>query len=287
MGDLMKYKDMLKNATNKLIKNNKEESVAIFLLEYMLNQTSSQTYALLEESVDLKLQIEFEELLNKHIVDNIPVQYITNKSYFYGYDLFVNEDVLIPRFETEELVEQILYRYDKYFLDQKIDVCDVATGSGCIGLTLAKEESNINMTITDISEKALEVAKKNKHILDVDAKILCGDMLKPLEGSKFDILISNPPYIPDSEDVMSLVKDNEPNIALFGGVDGLKFYRIILSECKDLLKDKFIIAFEHAYDKGLEIRQLAKDNFPSAKIETLKDMQGKDRMTFVVGGFDE
>ena len=113
-------------------------------------------------------------------------------------------------------------------------------------------------------------------------------MLAPFKGRKFDIFVSNPPYIPETEEVMSLVKDNEPNIALFGGNDGMKFYRIILSGVKDLLKEKAMICFEHAYDKKEEMIALANHYFPEAKVEVLKDLEGKDRMTFIyVGDFDE
>ena len=112
-------------------------------------------------------------------------------------------------------------------------------------------------------------------------------MLEPL-NDKFDILVSNPPYIPENEEVMSLVKDNEPNIALFGGLDGLKFYNIILRDAKRILKDRAMIAFEHGYDKKKEIEALAKKYFPLAKVETLKDLEGKDRMTFIyIGDFNE
>jgi release factor glutamine methyltransferase len=105
---------------------------------------------------------------------------------------------------------------------------------------------------------------------------------------KFDIFVSNPPYIPEAEEVMDLVKDNEPNIALFGGSDGMKFYRIILSGVKPLLKDKAIIAFEHGYDKKEEMIKLANTYFPNSKVEVLKDLENKDRMTFIyVGDFNE
>jgi len=109
--------------------------------------------------------------------------------------------------------------------------------------------------------------------------------LFPEQKDKFHIIVSNPPYIPVAEKVMSLVKDNEPNVALFGGDDGLKFYRIILKDAKKVLKkDKFMIAFEHAYDKANEIREIAKKEYPNANVFTIKDMEGKDRMTFVLMG---
>lgn len=112
-------------------------------------------------------------------------------------------------------------------------------------------------------------------------------MLEPVKNRKFDIFVSNPPYIPEKENVMSLVKDNEPNIALFGGEDGMKFYRIILENVHTLLKEKAIVCFEHGYDKKEEMLALAKHYFPEARVEVLKDLEGKDRMTFIyVGDFN-
>lgn len=240
------------------------------------------------DSIDDNIINKFNEMFNLYLYENKPIQYLIGYSSFYGYDFTVNEDVLIPRYETEELVENILYRYDTHFAGKKVDVCDLATGSGCIAITLSLEEPNMKVVASDISFHALEVAKLNNSKLGANVEFLQGDMLKPFEGRKFDIFVSNPPYIPENEDVMSLVKDNEPNIALFGGSDGMKFYRIILSGVKPLLKEKALIAFEHGYDKKDEMISLANLYFPGCKVEVLKDLEGKDRMTFIyVGDFNE
>lgn len=281
----MKYKDVLDKAINYLVENNKEESAALYLLEYVTNMSSPVLYSHIEDTCSDEISSKLFKYLDMHVKDNKPVQYIIGLAPFYGYDFKVNEDVLIPRYETEELVENVLLKYDEYFKGQKVDLCDVATGSGCIGITLKLEEPNFNVTITDISKSALEVAKFNANKLGADVTILEGDMLEPLKGKKFDILVSNPPYIPDGENVMSIVKDNEPNIALFGGVDGLKFYDIILSGAKDILKEKSIIAFEHGYDKKEVMVSLCKKYFPNSKVISLKDMQNLDRMTIVINGF--
>ncbi len=281
----MNYRQLYKEGTEYVINNNKEETAALYLLEYATGLTSPQLFSKLGEEIKEGLYEKYKELLDEYVVKNRPVQYIIGEAIFYGYNFNVNEGVLIPRFETEELVENLLFKYDEFMKGRKVNVVDVATGSGCIGITLSLEEPNMNVTITDISNEALEVAKSNMLKLDANVEILQGDMLKPLKGRKFDILVSNPPYIPDSEFVEDIVRDNEPNIALFGGVDGLKFYHIILREAKEILNDQAIIAFEHGYDKKNEIETIARAYFPDAKIETLKDLQGKDRMTFVVIGF--
>ena len=285
----MKFKQILKNATDLIIENGLEESAGIILLCHVCQCSNSGLFAILDDEITEEQTNKFNELLEQYLYNNKPVQYLTNSACFYGYDFYVDENVLIPRYETEELVENILYRYDKYFKGQKIDVCDVACGSGCIGIALALEEPNMKLVSTDISFEALEVAKRNASNLGANIEFLQGDMLKPLNGKKFDIFVSNPPYIPDDEFVMPLVLENEPNIALFGGSDGMKFYRIIFNGLKEVIKDRAMICFEHGYDKKEAMLALAKAYFPNSRAEVLKDLQGKDRMTFVyVGdGFDE
>ncbi|MGM9969183.1 MAG: peptide chain release factor N(5)-glutamine methyltransferase [Anaeroplasma sp.] len=282
----MTYQKFINNASNQAVENDKEESAVIILMEHITGLETNQLYMKMHDEIDNDTIIHFNEIFNKYLYENKPIQYLIGYSCFYGYDFIVNENVLIPRYETEELVENILYRYDEHFAGKRVDVCDLATGSGCIAISLALEEKNMNVVATDISSEALAVAKENNKKYNAGVTFLQGDMLKPLVGKKFDIFVSNPPYIPEDEEVMSLVKDNEPNIALFGGRDGLKFYRIILSGIKPLLKNKAMICFEHGYDKKNEMIALAKEFFPSSRVEVLKDLEGKDRMTFIyVGDF--
>ena len=284
----MTYQQFIKEKEELAINCNKEQSAVVLLLQYVLDVDASKLFLMMFDNIDDSIINKFNDMFNLYLYENKPIQYLIGYSSFYGYDFTVNENVLIPRYETEELVENILYRYDTHFSGKKVDVCDLATGSGCIAITLALEEPNMNVVASDISFEALEVAKINSNKLGANVEFLQGDMLKPFEGRKFDIFVSNPPYIPENEDVMSLVKDNEPNIALFGGSDGMKFYRIILSGVKPLLKEKALIAFEHGYDKKNEMIELANLYFPGSKVEVLKDLEGKDRMTFIyVGDFDE
>ena len=282
----MTYQSFIKSMQDKAYENGKEESAVILILEAVTKLETNFLYMKMNEEIDDKTISDFNKIFDIYLFENKPVQYLIGYSTFYGYDFKVNENVLIPRFETEELVENVLYRYDKHFKGQKVDVCDLACGSGCIGVALSLEEPNMNVIASDISNEALEVAKYNNDNLGAKVKFLQGDMLEPLKGYKFDIFVSNPPYIPNDELVDPLVKDNEPNIALFGGSDGMKFYDIILKGVKPLLKDKAIIAFEHGYDKKEEMIALANKYFPKSKVEVLKDLEGKDRMTFIyVGDF--
>lgn len=276
----MTFQELFKEASKKAKKVNKEESAIFLLLMHASNLNNTEIYQKMQENVDLEVINVFNKYVDEYLINNRPVQYIIGYETFYGYDFKVNEGCLIPRYETEELVENIIYKFDELF-NKEVDVVDIGTGSGCIAITLALEEKRMNVTATDISQDALNMAKINADNLGANVTFLQGDMLNPVMDKKFDILVSNPPYIPDSELVDPLVKDNEPNVALFGGVDGMKFYKIILSQARNILKDKYLIAFEHAYDKAEAMKMLANTYFPEANVEVLKDMQGKDRMTLI------
>ncbi|MCK4551469.1 MAG: peptide chain release factor N(5)-glutamine methyltransferase [Tenericutes bacterium] len=277
------YKTALDKANKLIRKKGKEISAARLLLLHFSCLLPTDLYLNYEKEMPEEVYNNFFEGLNLYLEDNIPVQQIMGYVYFYGYKFIVNNQVLIPRFETEELVVNVLMLYDEYFQSQKVDLVDVGTGSGCLAITLKKEEAN-NMTVTatDISANALDVAKDNAKNLGVEVEFLQGDMLKPLQGRRFDILVSNPPYIPKNEKVDNIIYDNEPHVALFGGQDGLRFYKEILENAKTILKPKSIIAFEHGYDKANELQEIASRYYPDAKIFTIKDMQKLDRMTFIV-----
>jgi len=282
------YKEALDKANKLARRKNKETSATKLLMLHFSGLEPTELYTQYEEEMPETKYKEYFDALDNYLEDNIPVQQIIGYVYFYGHKFIVDDKVLIPRFETEELVANILMFYDEYFDTKKIDLVDIGTGSGCLAVTLKKEESiNFNVTATDISEEALEVAKKNALLNEVQLNFIPGDMLEPVKTKKFDILVSNPPYIPETEKVEDIIYDNEPHVALFGGSDGLKFYRQILSEANLILKPQSIIGFEHAYDKASEIQELAKKYFPKSKIFTLKDMQNLDRMTFVITGFKE
>ncbi|MBP5445789.1 MAG: peptide chain release factor N(5)-glutamine methyltransferase [Acholeplasmatales bacterium] len=277
----MTYKELYEKAKMEANKLNKEESAVLILLLHFCKKSSANLYANMNDIVDEDVLKSFNEAINRYFYDNVPVQHITGIQEFYGYEFNVDNNVLIPRPETEELVENILLTYDE-LMDYEVKVVDIGCGSGCIGLTLKLEEPRMDLTLTDISHEAVLKAEENAKKLGADVKFLEGDMLKPLKGLKFDILVSNPPYIPTNEEIQDLVKDNEPWVALFGGEDGLKFYRIILSEAKSYLKGRSMIAFEHGFDKREAIRELALKYFPNAEVRQFKDIFGKDRMTIVI-----
>ena len=217
---------------------------------------------------------KLEEGINK-LNQGIPVQYIVGNVEFYGSIIEVNEDVLIPRFETEELVYRVIKRLKN---KKNLDIVDLGTGSGCIAISLAKN-LNSNVDAVDISKEALEVAKKNAINNKVNINFYLGDMLNPL-NKKYDLIISNPPYIAYDEEIMEIVKNNEPHLALYADNNGLYYYEQILKNVNKYLKDEYLIAFEIGYKQAKEIELLA-NNYLSCKVTIEKDLSGKDRYIFI------
>ena len=257
------------------------ETVKLFLFE-LCNEEKVNLYLEMDNEVKESINNKFEEGI-KRLLNDEPLNYVLGYSYFYGYKLIVNEDVLIPRCETEELVCLVLSKYDEYFKGQKINICDVGTGSGAIAIALKKEEDNLNVYASDISEKALEIAKLNAKNNEANINFLCGSMLEPyIENNiKVDILVSNPPYIKTVETIEASVYDYEPHVALFGGSDGLKFYKDIFENALKIVNENGMLFFEMGYDLGNALKDLASQYFPKANIEVLKDMNNKDRMLMI------
>ena len=209
-----------------------------------------------------------------------PVQYIVGDVDFYGNIIKVNKNVLIPRRETEELVEKTV-NYIKKYLNTEIDILDIGTGSGCIPITLKKLLPNSNITGADISKEALEVATSNASFNNTQVRFIESDVFTNIT-SKYDCIISNPPYIRYDEEIMDIVKNNEPHLALFAEDEGLYFYKKIISESPKYLKEKFIIAFEIGEEQGEAIKQFATNQFPNAKVLLEQDMQHLDRFIFII-----
>lgn len=207
------------------------------------------------------------------------VQYIVGNVDFYGYELEVNKNVLIPRRETEELVEEVIKRSKSF---NNPTIIDVGTGSGAIAISLSKLLS-MHIYASDISKKALNVARKNVIKTGANVSLLEGDMLKPyIENDiKVDILVSNPPYIKEDEEIEDIVKNNEPNIALYAKNNGLEFYESILKNASKILKNKFLIAFEIGQTQGDEVKNLAIKYLGDVIVEIKKDLSLKNRFVFV------
>ncbi|OUQ33927.1 peptide chain release factor N(5)-glutamine methyltransferase [Massilimicrobiota timonensis] len=279
----MILRELIRQSEAMLDEKDKDCNVAKVLFYHLAHKEPHQLYLMMDEEVDEELLKQFQDGMQRYM-NGEPIQYINGKENFFSRDFIVNENVLIPRYETEELVENILYKIDDYFEDySSIDLCDVGTGSGAIAITLALEEPKLKVVATDISEKALEVAKENAKELNADVTFYQGDMLQPLieQQQKFDIFVSNPPYIPQDQDIESVVKDNEPHVALFGGNDGLYFYRKIFQDVRQVLKDRALLAFEMGFDQREIMCEAVEHYFPDIPYEIIKDINGKDRMLFI------
>ena len=277
------YREVLKKAQGKMEAADRGEQAAFLYLLELTNKEAHNLYMEYDEEMPQAQIDEFEAGVER-LAKGEPLGHVLGFEWFYGYRFKVNEDVLIPRPETEELVAYILAAYDEYFKDTlNVTAVDVGTGSGAIAVALKKEEPNIHILASDISEKACRIAKQNAQDNDAVVEVLCGDMLEPLieRNIKVDILISNPPYIPSDEAMEDSVVNYEPHVALFGGEDGLKFYRLIFEHAKKVLKDKAMMAFEMGYNQKEALSAEARKYFPDAKIEVIKDMSGKNRMLFI------
>lgn len=211
-----------------------------------------------------------------------PIQYILEEESFYGYSFEVNERVLIPRPETEELVFYALSRARRLFGDKVIQFADIGTGSGAIAVAFKKERPNAQVTATDVSEEALQVAKRNAQRNDVEITFRQGDMEEPLMGQTWDVILSNPPYIAEHEksDMSATVFDFEPSSALFAEEDGLYFYRRLAERLAPLMNKRALIGFEIGYQQGEIVQQFLQKAFPEANVDIVQDINKKDRMIF-------
>lgn len=225
------------------------------------------------EILDNKLEIYIYNL-NK-IIEGVPIQYITKKQEFMGLDFFVDENVLIPQPDTEILVEEVL-KISKLY-NKKINILDLCTGGGAIAVSLAKYIKDVNIIATDISENAIEIAEKNaiKNNAENKIKFVVSDMFKNIEN-EFDIIVSNPPYI-ETKEIEKLSKEvkNEPIIALDGGNDGIKYYKIIADNYNKFLNIGGYLLLEIGYNQGESVSKLFKNS------EIKKDLSGNDRVILV------
>ncbi len=206
---------------------------------------------------------------------HIPLAYIIGESNFFGRDFLVSSDVLIPRMDTEILIETVVKEIKAS--DKCLRVLDIGTGSGAIAITLALETDS-NVIAVDVSEKALAVAEKNAKKWGVSVHFIKSDLFENVKGQKFDIVVSNPPYIETTviETLSEDVKNNEPHLALDGGKDGLEFYRRIVRDSKNYLEKDGLLVFEIGYNQAKSVKELLKTDF--YEIDVIKDYGGNDRV---------
>lgn len=220
-----------------------------------------------------------EEALKK-LKENYPVQYIIGNVDFYGSIIKVDENVLIPRFETELLVDKTIKYANKIFKNKEIKIADLGTGSGCIAISL-KKRLNCEIDAYDISKSALKVAEENALNNNCKINFFKKDIRKRLE-KKYDIIISNPPYIDINQKAMDIVDKNEPHLALYANDFGLEFYKKIIAYSNKNVNPQFIIAFEIGYQQGSILKEHSMQYFPNSKIYIEKDLTNKDRYLFII-----
>lgn len=257
-------------------------SEARYLMMELCQQEDIDLYSNLDKQIDPKIEEKFNQGV-KRLINNEPVAHILGYSYFYGNKFKVNSDVLIPRSETELLVMNSLLEIENHFNSFDLKMIDLAAGSGIIGITMKLEEKDLKVDLSDISQKALDVAKANAKQLKADVNLFKSDLLKKAieKNKKYDVIICNPPYIHDDEPLQISVKDFEPHLALFGGKDGLDFYKRVLKESKKVINRPGLIAFEIGYDQKENLNKLVKKVYPNAKIKHFKDYANLDRMVFI------
>lgn len=252
---------------------------ANMLLSSYLDVNPLELLTILDKEVDSDIEKLYKSSLEA-LKENKPIQYVIGNVNFYGLKFIVNKNVLIPRFETEELVGQVV-EYTKDLNKDKIRILDLGCGSGAIGLTLKSILKDSEVTLTDISKDALEVAKLNANNLNLDVTFIESDWFSNVKLEQYDIIVSNPPYIRTDEEIEEIVKNNEPSLALYGGVDGLDCYRKILANIKPYLNNKFLIAFEIGESQKEEIYDIVNKYLKDIEITCKKDLYGRNRMIFV------
>lgn len=278
----------LKNI-NKLFENegiiNSKREVEI-LLSYSLGMNRSEIYLNFKRVLKDTEKAQLEKKIRKRI-DKIPLQYITKHQEFMGMDFLVKKGVLIPRPETEILVEEVIKKLKNYKYSNNLRVVDLGTGTGVIAISIAKFIDNITIYATDISKKSLQTALKNTRKHDCEDKIsfLQGDLFESfigrIEKDSLDGIVSNPPYI-DSYDFKLLppeIKDNEPKLALYGGIDGLNYYRKIIRISPKFLKKNGFVALEVGAGQAKKVKELIlEENNFKQNVEIVRDYSGIERV---------
>lgn len=273
-----KLHEVLRRASLFLEKNNREPKVAELLLKHYLGVNRSAFLAMMHDQVQEEVVRRFWHAITEHAETGVPLEHITGWATFYGRDFRVNEHTLIPRPETEELV-QLAIRTAR---DAPLTIADIGTGSGIIAITIALALPQANVYATDISTDALNVARQNAEQLGANVMFLQGNYLQPLVEQTIqpDMIISNPPYIAPAEKLLlsDTVKDFEPEQALFADENGLAAYKKIIRQLPETLKPNGDVLLEIGYQQGEVVRSLFQTAFPDMDVTIIPDINGKDRI---------
>lgn len=268
-------------ASSYLEDNGREGNAARLLLQHILQTNYSGLMMQMHDALTVEQSQRFVQFIEAHVAGQ-PVQYITGIEEFYGRTFHVDESVLIPRPETEELIVGTIERMQKLFTNSNLTLADIGTGSGAIAITMKKECPNLEVTATDLSDAALATAQKNAHNLTADITFLQGDLTAPIAQRKWDVVLSNPPYIAfdDMASMSDVVVEHEPHSALFADEDGLILYRKLAEQLPPLMNTPGLIGLEIGYTQGETVANYFRQHFPQAKVSIVQDINGKDRMIF-------
>ena len=276
----MKLAQIFKDFEEQLITQGEEAESLSFVYRSLKNLSFTDFIFAIQQEITPD-EKEFVESIYKQLAAHVPAQYIIGQAEFYGMELKVDERVLIPRLETEELVELILTENAK----PNQSVLDIGTGSGAIALAIAKNRPDWCVTASDISPDALDLASENASLQDLKISFKKSDCFEEI-AENYDIIVSNPPYISraDESEVGLNVLHSEPHLALFAEEDGLAIYRKIAQEAKNHLREGGKIYLEIGYKQGRSVPALFRKYLPEKRVRTLKDQFGRDRMVVVDDG---
>ena len=273
--------EALNGASSFLTGKGRDENAARLLLQYIL-RTNYSGLMMRAHDVLSEEQLELFQCYVEEHAEGRPVQYITGREEFFGREFLVDESVLIPRPETEELIVCAIDHCRQLFGNRQMKLVDIGTGSGAIAVTMKKEVPQAQVTATDISPAALQTAEKNAEKLQVDIDFRLGDLTEPINMEKWDVVLSNPPYIAYEEqaEMSEVVLDHEPHSALFAEEEGLVLYRKLAESLPNLMNKPGFIAVEIGYKQGPAVKKMFQQAFPQALVEVVKDINGKNRIVF-------
>ncbi|GAA0436247.1 peptide chain release factor N(5)-glutamine methyltransferase [Lentibacillus halophilus] len=273
-----KLHDVLRRASLFLQENGREPALAEWLLLDCLGVSRTEMLTMLRESVPEAVAERFWNGIHQHVTSGVPLEHLTGKASFYGREFHVNRHTLIPRPETEELVEKVIRTVPR----GPLTIADIGTGSGVIAVTLALELPRATVYATDVSQEALDMAGTNAIMLGADVRFLHGDYLAPLISNTIrpDIIVSNPPYVAEhaKPDLADTVKDFDPALALFAGDDGLDAYKAIIADVPKILRKPGHVFLEIGYEQSESVSTLLQQAMPDSAIHTIQDINQHNRI---------
>lgn len=273
----MTYREYCTSRMAEAEKLHKEKTAIRLLIEELSGMKANELFLNYDQVIKPSHFEDLDAAISRYLYRYEPVQYILGYSYFYGMKIKVNRHVLIPRPETEQLTELTLQALESR---KNLTVLDMCTGSGAIALALKKMRPDTCVTASDISRDAIMTASENASVHGLDIKCIVSDLFSAITG-KFDVLISNPPYIAANDEIDPLVYENEPHLALFAGENGLQFYRKILETSAPFMNSSFLIAFEIPDNRDESLLKIAKTYYPESEISIEKDFSRKSRFLFI------